>query len=1178
MDRTVEDQKHPYRIAAWVVIFGSIMQAPASATHRVPRYQTEKQAPRLSQSEVRQLEVGKPIERELRGGESHAYEISISAGQYANVAVDQRGIDVVTQVTGPDGKQVVESDSPVGAVGPESVRLIAEASGKYRFNVRSSDKTASAGKYELRLVVVREATQDDRALQGVDKLDNEATELAFKNNYKEAAAVAERSLAIRERVLGPENLEVTYSLNRLAKLHQYQGDYRTAEVLFKRVLAIIEKGLGPNHLLVATPLNELATLYYQKGSYEKVEPLLQRGLAIYEKGGGPENTGVVYFLNNLAELYRTRGDYKRGEALLERALAILEKALGPDNYLVAAATNNLASVYFERGDYLKAEPLLQRALAFYGRLGIESSFVAAALNQVAVVYQQRGEYSKAEPLLQRAVGILERVLGPEEPDVGAAIDNLATLYDEKGDYLKAEPLFQRALAIFEKARGAEHPFVAKALNNLAKVSEDKGDYTRAESLYNRALAIFEKAFGTEHPDVARTLNNLAESFRSKGNYGDAEALFKRALPIYEKALGAEHPDLAYLLNNLALLTQNKGDYVAAEALFKRAESIVVKALGSDHPFAAAVLNNLAVLYQQKGDLPNALLFLSRASEIRERDFLRNLVTGSERQKLAYLAQSASEVDMAISWHIDFAPTNSNALQLAAKVLLRRKGRGLDAMIDAIASLRRRASPGDQKSFDQLAQALGQLAVLTIRGPGTEGIAQHRSDLAALENQVDKLDAEISARSVEFRVQQSPITVDDVQRLIPQDAALVEFMVYRKFDLKYLAKGTRYGITRYVAYIFHSQGEPSWVELGDAATIDQNIYAFRKALRDKRRKDATRLARSVDQVVMQPVRKLLGNAHHIFLSPDGALNLIPFAGLVDEHDHYLVEQYLFTYLTSGRDLLRLKEKVQSRRPAMVIADPDFGETETAKSAPNASPSPNVLSDLYFSRLEQTEREAEEIKLLFPQAEVLNGSKATEAALKQASGPQLLHVATHGFFLEEDAQLQEELRGETTRLVVRRRKSAYTKSSSEAGLINPLMRSGLALAGANTRNGGDGNDGILTALEATGLDLWGTKLVVLSACDTGLGQIKNGDGLYGLRRALVLAGSESQMMSLWPVSDRGTRELMIEYYRRLKAGEGRSEALRRVQLRMLANPKRSHPFYWASFIQSGEWANLDGKRID
>jgi CHAT domain-containing protein len=302
--------------------------------------------------------------------------------------------------------------------------------------------------------------------------------------------------------------------------------------------------------------------------------------------------------------------------------------------------------------------------------------------------------------------------------------------------------------------------------------------------------------------------------------------------------------------------------------------------------------------------------------------------------------------------------------------------------------------------------------------------------------------------------------------------------------------------------------------------------------------------------------------------------VPFAALVDEHNQYLVRRFSFTYLSSGRDLLRLPSSVKGKTAKMVIADPDFGEKKTSVSdAENRS----ELGELYFRPLKATEEEARELKRLFPETTVLTEGQATEAALKAVDRPAILHIATHGFFLDDLSHVQPGYEKERTRIVkIKRAGSNANTENDPAKLINPLLRSGLGLAGANTGITKDGDDGILTALEAAGLDLWGTKLVVLSACDTGIGKVVSGDGVYGLRRALVLAGSESQMISLWPVSDTGTRDLMIDYYRRLRAGDGRSEALRQAQLKMLRDPRRSHPFYWASFIQSGEWANLDGKR--
>jgi len=313
--------------------------------------------------------------------------------------------------------------------------------------------------------------------------------------------------------------------------------------------------------------------------------------------------------------------------------------------------------------------------------------------------------------------------------------------------------------------------------------------------------------------------------------------------------------------------------------------------------------------------------------------------------------------------------------------------------------------------------------------------------------------------------------------------------------------------------------------------------------------------------MRPIRPLLGDATQLLISPDGELNLIPFGALVDEQGRYLIERYSLSYLTTGRELLRMHEARESKSSLTVFANPSFGElreesivktnsamkTDPGKSNRRSNTAEKDLSAVYFVPLGGTEEEARSIQTIFPDAKVLSENQATEAALKQIVAPRILHIATHGFFLQ----------------------------NSEALSDNPLVRSGLALSNANLRASGT-DDGILTALEASGLNLWGTKLVVLSACDTGVGEVRDGEGVYGLRRAFVLAGAESLVMSLWQVSDYTTRQLMIGYYRNLKQGLGRGEALRQIQLDILKKNPKLHPFYWANFIQAGEWANLDGKR--
>jgi CHAT domain-containing protein len=259
--------------------------------------------------------------------------------------------------------------------------------------------------------------------------------------------------------------------------------------------------------------------------------------------------------------------------------------------------------------------------------------------------------------------------------------------------------------------------------------------------------------------------------------------------------------------------------------------------------------------------------------------------------------------------------------------------------------------------------------------------------------------------------------------------------------------------------------------------------------------------------------------------------------------------------------------------MVLANPDFDKSGNYNSIQIASANRGTgerstdLNNLQFSSLPGTAAEAQELAPLLPTATILTGSQATENALKQVNSPSILHVATHGFFLQDVPLVAPPSRG-GIEVVPINNSPSETKTPTPGSLENPLLRSGLVLAGFNLRQSGT-EDGVLTALEATGLDLIGTKLLVLSACQTGLGDVANGEGVYGLRRAFAIAGVESQVMSLWYVSDAGTKELMVKYYQRLLKGEGRSEALRQTQLEMLQSQTLNHPYYWATFIPSGDW---------
>jgi CHAT domain-containing protein len=976
--------------------------------------------PNLAASKGRQesliLELGKPLERELSDGQTHSYQIALSADMLVSVTLKHRGRDAQVKLLTPTGKQITELDPEYDKQGKTIISYLARVDGSHQLNVQPARKGAPAVNYVIELVELRAGTENDRALQEARGLNAEFLSLYRAGKFDEALSHAERILKMRRKILGENSFIVAASLNRLAIIHSIKADYAKVEPLYRRALAICEKVLAPEHFVF----------------------------------------GDIY--NNLGALYYTTGDYQKAEAFFRRGLAIREKALGREHTDVASSLNNLAGTFFDRE-----------------------------------------MYEKAEPLYRRAIEIRERIAGPEDVSLVNPLSNLADSHTLRGDYEKAEPIYHRALKILEKKVGPYHPQYGYPLEGLARLHYFRGEYEEATQLYLRALEIRERSVGLHHPEVA------------------------------------------------------------------------------------ASLTQIAALFAGKGDIYGAVNYQSRANEIGDRKLALDLVIGSERQKLAYLAVQSKQTDQTISLHFQYAPQDSTARSLAANAVLQRKGRALDAMSDSFATLRRRAGPEDRVLLDRLKETIAQLAKFVLNAPQNISPEEHQKRIEELEQRKEKLEADISRNSAEFLAQSQPITIAAVQSAIPPDAALIEFASYRPFNAMAKVSEKAYGKSRYVAYIFHHQGEVQGIELGETGAIDNSISALREALRDPNRPDVRERARAVDEKVMQPVRALLGDATQLLVSPDGALNLIPFAALVDEQGRYLVERYSFTYLTSGRDLLRLRVARESRSAPQVIADPEFGEPQLNYLAKGAvqkrSPIPAAkrksvtnaadLSNVYFAPLRGTAMEAQMIKELFSDATILTGAQATEAALKRVVAPRILHIATHGFFLENQPSKIESTRDSGAPVDVRGL-NVSTK------IENPLLRSGLALAGANLQTAKDDDDGILTALEASGLDLWGTRLVVLSACDTGLGEVRSGDGIYGLRRALVLAGSQTQVISLWPVSDYATRELMKSYYDGLKRGLGSGMALRQMQLRMLMRPGRQHPFYWASFIQSGEWANLDGKR--
>jgi MYXO-CTERM domain-containing protein len=1037
---------------------------------------------------------------------------------------------------------------------------------------------ARAEPYYLRAIAIVEKKLGGESLSLAPLLINLSVMRREQKQVGSAIQLAQRALAIREKGEGPEHPSVARTLKHLALIHYDAGDPARALSFMERYHAIAEKLLGSENVDITGTLGELSNLHRRLGNFERGVSLMARVVAIYEKARGKDHPELAGPLEGLAAALDDQGSYARAIAVQERSLALRERALGQDHLDVASSLHVLGGIYTRAGSYGRAIQLYQRALAIREKAhGKDHPSVGATLNNIAELYLLTGDYRRAEPLSQRALAIFEQPNGQHELSVGVVLNNLASIYLTKGDFERAASLFQRALAIREKALGKDHPDMAGALGNIAETYLSRGDPAAAEPLFQRALAIREKALGRDHPLTGASVYNLGALYLEKGDRSRAEPLLSRALAIQEKALGKDHSALAQTLSSLAVLRQDAGDHAKAEALFLRTIAVQEKGLGREHPELGISLHNLATLYEAQGRMKETLSAYTRANEIRDKNLALIIASGAEDQKFAYVNTLVWLTYSTVSLSLRTAPGSAAAARLALTVILRRKGRVLDAMADSMVTLRKRLSPSDQELFSKLSGVRVELSRAALRPPSGQEAKERQRDMDRLEEEAQRLEAAISARSAEFRAQTEPVTVEKVAAALPEGTALVELFVYRPFDAR-APYNHRFGAPRVAAYVLHRGGAIDAIDLGESARIDEKVKAFRAALRDPKRRDVPRLGRSVDELVLRPIRARMGEARAILLAPDGELNLIPFGALTDEQGRYLVESTSFTYLTSGRDLLRLAARGESRQGDAIFANPDFNRAAVAAVAavarreeqePEGESRSASLAGARFPRLPGTASEARAIAAILSRAEVLTDSRATKAALSRLHGPRILHVATHGFFLDDPPLERESSQG--------RPLDAASKAENAAARVNnPLLQSGLALAGANAQ-GSARAEGILTALEASGLDLYGTRLVVLSACETGLGDVKNGNGVYGLRRALVIAGAETQVMSLWTIDDQATRDLMITYYKGLEAGGGRGEALRQVQLAMLERPRLAHPYYWASFIVSGDPRTLDGKQV-
>jgi len=843
--------------------------------------------------------------------------------------------------------------------------------------------------------------------------------------------------------------------------------------------------------------------------------------------------------------------YAEGIALAERAIALYESANGRDDPGLADYVMTLGRLRLQMRDAAGAIAAFERELQLRGRAAKpDEAAVAVAHAQLASALRGRGDIARADEEFKRAIAIQERLYGVDDPRNVPVMTAFANLQVFRGEYAAAEATLRRLVQIYETAKQTETGTFAQLLFGLGDVYFRTGAFEKAIGAFERCLAIREK-LPNQQATQAVTIASLASVYQELGQFDRAEPLHRRVLEVYESAPTPPRLDIATVSKNLAMIRSLRGDPASAEPLLRRALQIREEVLGPSHTDVAGTLETMAVFYQSTGRPTEALQAMERSSEIVESNLRSVLTSGSEQQRLAYMTTVQENTDIALSLRQAVLSANTQATSFAASIVLRRKGRVLDAMATTMARFGARATPEERQLLDKLTAARGQLANLVLQ-PGESKPGEREQRVKALTAEIDAVESSLAAINRDLASELQAVNLADIQKQIPADTVLIEYTRYLPFNPKVIGRANRFGAPRFAVFALRSTGAPLWVELGSAETIDTRVTALRTALRSPTG-EARLAARELARLILDPVESQLRGVRRVLVASDGELSVVPFAVLRDAGNHYLVERFEVANLASGRDLLSLTRHQAPRDPAVIVANPNFD----AGTGPAAA--------LTFRALPGTAEEAAALRALLPDARLIVQDDATEPALKQVKGPRLLHVATHGFFLDASTVAKSGTTADTRGVTV------ASAPRADTGRL-ALVRSGLALRGANHQAAPGADDGLLTALEAASLDLRGTQLVVLSACETGLGEVRSGDGVYGLRRALAMAGAETQMMSLWPVSDQGTRDLMIAFYKRLAARDGRAAALRTVQLQLLKAPKSSHPYFWAAFVVAGDWTPL------
>lgn len=1000
----------------------------------------------------------------------------------------------------------------------------------------------------------------------------------------------------------------TETLSRVAYEKQV-GDWSSALRDLEDIRQVFDRCFGSDHFYALHVKAELGMAYQRTGDFASAESTYKTALKGLRENVGPNNPAVSNVMNNLGNLYREQAKYDLALPMLKKALKMEKRRVGEKHPRVARILANLALLRYRMGEFTEADRLFRESLRVFedAQGAVKADWVHSVIG-VAMTKTELGDFASAESLLLKAS---ERLEAAEDDQVSWGGDGgvsrtklrvlllfqLGYLYQAKNDLRKAKRYYEQARELAE-TDASRNPQMGLIYLRLGQVLLSRGEAEKGLKLVQKARNLFEEVLGAQHPFTAFCTLPEALGHLAAEDIESAMGVWKKAEKVMGETVGANTTPRAMILLSHAIGCRLVEDYAKARSLCTEARGIFELVLGRRHPTTIQASLSLSEIEFVANNSKHAFKLALQAAEaqasVRENAFFG----ASERQRLAFEQMTEPRLrDLFMTLASGSQEGLVDAVVPAARWLVRNKGIVMDSMLEDRRRLRR--DPKAQDIYSRLKTVKATISGMLFESStklSRPELEHRRERLTELRKEVEELEMKLGRLAGRYREgrRASRVTLEQLREITGDGRVLIEFVRFRPIATS--KQRVRKNINEFqfrlpavygVFVIGLAQDELVFTPLGSAEEIDRLINRYQKAMQNG--KPVLGLAKKLYNKIWQPVKKKLRDKREVILSPAGRLNFLSFATLVGPKERYLAEKYRIGYVGSGRDLVRrIDKKVKGAR---LFGNPAFGEKEEVdtdylsrkgsyRSALRGEDR-SLLSQMQFSPLPGTEKEvkaiSEQARKHKQQVSTWLEKKATEARLKSLRKPRLLHLATHGFYLPGVEVPDDEGPGAMQMVPTSGTRGggemATSNGTGPAMVENPMHRSGLALAGAS-KVGEDedqeGEDGIVTAEEVGTLDLWGTELVALSACETGLGEVAGGEGVMGLRRAFVQAGARNLVLSLWSVDDEATAKLMEEFYRRYLESGDAVGAMMRTQREMIRESRKSgseiHPSKWGAFVVS------------